>query len=62
MLRRVGPSPTRSVTRSRVSGSLLSGVKPTGVSAHARSASRPFSVSVYTVRSRVRPGSLCAAR
>ena len=43
-------SPTRSAIRSRSSSSLLTGVKWTGVLAHALSASRPLSVIVYTVR------------
>ena len=62
MLSRVTSSPTRSATSSRSSSSLLSGVNVSGVRAHARRASSPLSVSEYTVRSRVLPGSLRASR
>ena len=58
----VASSPTRSAISRRRSSSLFIGVKRTGVSAQARSASRPLSVSVSTVRSRVLPGSLRASR
>ena len=62
MLSRVAPSPTRSAISSRTSISLFTGVNRVGVAAHSRSAQTPFSVSVYTVRSRVFPGSLRARR
>ena len=45
-LARVAASPTRSAISRRISSSLLTGVKRTGVAAHSRSASRPLSVSV----------------
>ena len=62
MLVRVTSSPTRSATSSRCRGSLLTAGNATGVAAYARSASRPWSVSEYTVRSRVLPGSLRASQ
>jgi len=57
-----GGLPTKSAISSRSSASDLSGVKVTGVRAYSRSAVRAFSVSEWTVRSRVFPGSLRAVR
>ena len=62
MLSRTGASPTRSATSIRIIASCLSGVNSSGVRTHSCSARRPLSVSSYTVRSVVRPGSLRVLR
>ena len=62
-----GPSSTvaasaNSAASSRTIGSFWIRGNATGVASHSRSASRPASVSRYSVRSCVRPGSLVEVR